>query len=123
MQQRKVQAMRQAKTLTGKPFSYEGALQTELKVHTKGSIVDISSEVITFVMGELMRAEETAMGASRDDPIPGSLGDKLKSEMGRSPQVLSYLIPLLQEVGFCTAVKQGRAFVIRRPMRQRSRGR
>ena len=112
--------MRQSKTLTGKSFSYEGALQTELKVHTKGSTVDISSEVITFVMGELMRTEETAMGACRDNPTPGSLGDKLKSEMGTSPQVLSYLIPLFQEVGFCTAVKQGRAFIVRRPTRQRS---
>ncbi len=112
--------MRQSKTLTGKPFSYEGALQTELKIRTASSVVDISSDVITFVMGELERGEENAMGACRDNPSPGSLGDKLKREMGTSPQVLSYLIPLLQEVGFCTAFKQGRAYVVRRPMRRRT---
>jgi hypothetical protein len=52
------------------------------------------------------------MGACRDNPVRGSLGEKLRGQR-RSPQLLSYVIPLLAEQDFCKYFKRGRRYIVR----------
>lgn len=51
------------------------------------------------------------MGACRDSPARGSLGEKVRSQR-KSPQLLSYVIPVLAEEGFCRYYKRGRRYII-----------
>lgn len=110
-------------TVTGKPFAYEGDLSGGLVVYpTKwddwtqlsGGRVPIPAEGIRFIRGEIRRARLIAMGACRDNPARGSLGDKLR-QIRKPAQWLSYVIPLLREAGFCDASKQGKgkAYIVR----------
>jgi hypothetical protein len=64
-----------------------------------------------LVLSTLAEKGRALMGASRDNPPPNSLGDVLKRR-GITPQLLSYLVPVLIEAGFCTSGKSGRAFVL-----------
>lgn len=82
------------------------------RIEPSGSKVRIPSHAIDFIRGETRKAGEIAMGACRDNPSPGSLGEKLRQQ-GKSPQFLSYVIPLLTKEGFCTYFKEGRRYVIR----------
>lgn len=81
-------------------------------IEPSGSKVRIPSHTIDFIRAEIRKAGEIAMGACRDNPSPGSLGEKLRQQ-GKSPQFLSYVIPLLAKEGFCTYSKEGRSYVIR----------
>ena len=113
--------MKRSNTVTGKRFYYEGSISADLMVYPtdragvkrSGTKVRIPSQAIDFIRAELRKAAEIAMGACRDSPSPGSLGEKLLRQQRRSPQFLSYVIPLLIEEGFCTCFKQGRLYVIR----------
>jgi hypothetical protein len=51
------------------------------------------------------------MGANRKPRAANSVGETLYEKHGISPQVMSYILPLLIEEGFCTASDQ-RPFVI-----------
>ena len=112
--------MKEAKTLKGKVFWYDGNLTEGLLVYpTKkdnesftGTIVKISKDEIDFIKKEIRLHTEIPMGACRDNPKKGSLGEKLKRRK-KSPQILSYVIPLLKEEGFCRTFKDGRAFIVR----------
>ena len=53
------------------------------------------------------------MGASRKPLVKDSVGETLSVKHGESPQVISYVLPLLIEEGFCT-VSNGKPFVIHR---------
>jgi hypothetical protein len=107
-------------TVTGKPFAYEGDLTAGLVVYPtgddrtelSGKTLRIPAEGILFIRREIESARSIAMGACRDNPAHGSLGDKLR-QRGSSPQWLSYVVPLLREDGFCDAFKQGRGYVVR----------
>ena len=109
-----------AATVTGKRFYYDESISGDLIVYPtdrdgiepSGSKVRIPSHAIDFIRGEIRKAGEIAMGACRDNPSPGSLGEKLRQQ-GKSPQFLSYVIPLLTKEGFCTYFKEGRRYVIR----------
>jgi len=102
-----------AATVTGKRFYYDESISGDLIVYPTdrdgieptGSKVRIPSHAIDFIRGEIRKAGEIAMGACRDNPSPGSLGEKLRQQ-GKSPQFLSYVIPLLTKEGFCTHFKE-----------------
>ena len=112
--------MNQSTTVTGKRFYYTGSLSSGLVVYPtgkdgvgrSGGQVPVSARGITFIRDEIRRAGEIAMGACRDNPSTGSLGYKLLS-WGRSPQWLSYVIPLLAEEGFCEFYREGTRYMVR----------
>jgi hypothetical protein len=108
-------------TLRGKVFYYKGNLQQGLSVYftekdnstRTENKVKISKEVIDYIKKEIQKCGDIAMGACRDKPPPNSLGAKLK-KMGISPQVLSYVIPLLKKVGFCSTYKVRNAYIVKK---------
>jgi hypothetical protein len=53
------------------------------------------------------------MGANRKPLVANSVGETLSLEHRVSPQVMSYVLPLLVEEGFCS-VSEGKPFVIYR---------
>jgi hypothetical protein len=53
------------------------------------------------------------MGASRKPLVADSVGEKLAEQHGVSPQVMSYVLPLLIEEGFCK-VSGGKPYTIYR---------
>ncbi len=113
--------MKKLSTLSGRPFQYKIHPDGELIVYISdrnGEPQDRTAIVITpytinLVSNAIRKHSEIAMGASRDNPPPRSLGALIKEE-NQSPQQLSYLIPILIEAGECDARREGRAFVIQR---------
>lgn len=111
--------MKRSTTVTGKPFYYEGDVSHALTVHPtdkeglhrSGGKVLIPAHGIDFIRAEIRKARIIPMGACRDNPSSGSLGDRLR-ERGKSPQWLSYVIPLLAEEGFCEFFKEGRRYMV-----------
>jgi len=109
-----------AATVTGKRFDYKEDISGDLIVYPtdkdgielSGSKVHIPSHTIDFIRDEIRRAGEIAMGACRDNPSPGSLGEKLLHQH-KSPQFLSYVIPVLTKKGFCSYFKEGKRYMIR----------
>lgn len=94
--------MPQSKTIMGKAFNYSGSLQAGLVVHKRVDVA-ISTTVIQFIRDEIDRRSPVRMGACRDNPSPGSVGEALLKKLNASPQNLSYVVPLLIADGFCTA--------------------
>ena len=105
--------MKHSETLMGKPFGYEGSLGTGLVVHAGSSVISIAAASIVFVRNEIEHRSPVLMGASRNPLVKGSLGESLRLETGKSPQFLSYVVPLLVEEGFCR-VTPSRPYLITR---------
>lgn len=112
--------MKTLTTLTGNKFQFKGNLDEELIVYpyNKGQqpqmkfALAITLYTTNLIKDAIKQKEKILMGASRDKPPKGSLGDLLKIEQ-QTPQQLSYLIPILIEAGYCDFIKEGNAFVIR----------
>jgi len=112
--------MKRANTVKGKPFYYGGSVSEDLIVYPtdkdgvkrSGTQDPIRSQEINFIRVEIREAGEIPMGACRDNPSRGSLGEKLRQQH-KSPQLLSYVIPLLTEEGLCAYFKEGRRYMIR----------
>ena len=66
-----------------------------------------------MIRGEILKRSPVLMGANRMPLVRNSIGETLWTEYKVSPQVMSYVLPLLVEEGFCT-VSDGKPFVIRR---------
>jgi hypothetical protein len=98
------------KTLLGNPYEYTGTLATGIVVN---SATKISAEIIRVIRDEIMERSPVLMGASRAPLVADSVGETLKVKYGKSPQMMSYVLPLLIEEGFC-AVSDRRPFVIHR---------
>jgi len=62
----------------------------------------------------IKRTGSIKMGACRDNPSKGSLGEILQSA-GKSPQYLSYVLPLLGEKGkkLISHYKEGRSYWVK----------
>ena len=102
------------KTVTGKPFEYCGTLATGITVffkppHTK----KVKPEIVRIIRDEITKRSPVLMGANRKPLVPDSIGETLALKYSESPQVMSYVLPLLIEEGFCT-VSDGKPFVIHR---------
>ena len=93
--------MSSARTLIGVEFQYSGSLDTGLIVHKKIDI-PISANIIQMIRGEIEKRSPVLMGACRDNPTRDSIGDILLNNR-YSPQISSYVVPLLIEEGFCKA--------------------
>ena len=107
-------------TFTGKRFYYDGELNTGLKIYPlddennkTGTIVRIDADTILFVKKVINDKGNIKMGACRDKPSPQSLGEMI-SKRGKSPQWLSYMLPLLEEENFLTHYKEGRCFWVKK---------
>jgi hypothetical protein len=103
-----------AKTVTGKPFQYSGSLATGITVYFKPPHKKmISSSVIQVIRDEITKRSPVLMGANRDPLVADSVGETLAERHNESPQVMSYVLPLLIEEGFCTVSDQ-KPFLIRK---------
>jgi len=112
--------VKKSQTVTGKRFYYEGDLAHGLIVstsddqgHAKEYVkIHIRTDTVGIIKNEIRMSRGITMGACRDNPTPGSLGYKLLHQHNKSPQNLSYVIPLLVEEGFCTTSKHGRSYIV-----------
>jgi len=100
-------------TVTGIRFDYSGSLATGLVISFKNSAMKISPETIRIVRNEITKRSPVLMGANRKPLVADSVGEALWLKHRRSPQVMSYVLPLLIEEGFCS-VSDRKPFVIRR---------
>lgn len=90
-------------TITGVPFEYSGSLSTGLVVSFKNSALKITPDTVRIIREEITRRSPVLMGANRKPLVANSVGETLAVSHGISPQVMSYVLPLLIEEGFCTA--------------------
>ena len=101
-----------AKTVTGKSFEYSGSLATGLTIFFKPPHKKkISVETINIIRQEITKRSPVLMGANRQPLVADSVGETLALKHNESPQVMSYVLPLLIAEGFCT-VSDGKPFVI-----------
>jgi hypothetical protein len=100
-------------TITGVRFDYSGSLATGLVVSFRTSAVKISPNTITIIRNEITKRSPVLMGANRKPLVPDSVGEALWLKHRTSPQVMSYVLPLLIEEGFCT-VSDSKPYVIYR---------
>lgn len=92
--------MKRGKTLTGVDYKYSGSLEKNLVIYK--SKFPVPRKTIDAIRLEIQRQSPVLMGACRDNPNPYSIGRALLDRK-ICPQVLSYVVPLLIEEGFCKA--------------------
>jgi hypothetical protein len=73
----------------------------------------IKPETIRIIRDEITKRSPVLMGANRKPLVADSVGETLWLEHRTTPQVMSYVLPLLVEEGFCT-VRDRKPFVIHR---------
>ncbi len=105
--------MPKSKTVTGVDFKYTGSLDSGLVVHFEKSVLKITPEIVKVIRDEISKRSPVLMGACRKPRVPNSIGETLWTKCKVSPQVMSYVVPLLVEEGFCT-VSDSKPFVIHR---------
>jgi hypothetical protein len=75
--------------------------------------------ILNLVRTKIRHSGEAGIviGASRNDPPAGSLGDALRNE-GLSPQLLSYVVAYLAHKGYCRIdpSRPGRACILEAPL-------
>jgi hypothetical protein len=98
------------RTLQGNQFRYTGSLAAGLVVSFNFTAMKISPEIIRVIRAEITKRSPVLMGTSRK---PDSIGETLWTKHHVTPQVLSYVVPLLVEQGFCTVTAR-KPFIIRR---------
>lgn len=106
-------------TFTKKIFHYDGNLNSYLDIYTvndngieTGTKVRVDNDTILFIRNTIKQRGEIKMGACRDNPSSGSLGELLIRK-GKSPQYLSYVLPLLEEAGIIKHFKTGNAYWVK----------
>ena len=87
-------------TLTGKDFEYSGSLDAGLIIHKRVDVI-IKAEIVRIIRTEIQNRSPVLMGACRTPLVGDSVGETLSMDHHVSPQVLSYVVPLLVEEGFC----------------------
>lgn len=112
--------MKHGTTFKGKAFFYEGNISSSLTIYPvdkdgspTGTKVEIDRATIELVKKTIGDKGRIQMGACRDNPAKQSLGEMLYNRK-KSPQWLSYILPLLEENGFITHYKEGNAFWVKR---------
>lgn len=104
-----------ATTVTGTRFEYSGSLSEGLTLYfSSGHRTRVSTDTIAIVRREITRRSPVAMGANRSPLVRDSVGETLQRDHGVSPQVLSYVLPLLIEEGFCTATRSKPEIITKR---------
>jgi hypothetical protein len=103
-----------SKTIMGKSFEYSGTLATGITVFFKPPHKKvIPPETVRVIRAEITKRSPVLMGANRDPLVSNSVGETLAERYNESPQVMSYVLPLLVEEGFCT-VSDHRPYIIYR---------
>ncbi len=105
--------MPRGNTLMGVHLEYTGSLATGLIVSFRNSALKIPPEVVRIIRHEITSRSPVLMGANRKPLVANSVGETLAEKHGVSPQVMSYVLPLLVAEGFCT-VNDRKPFVIYR---------
>jgi hypothetical protein len=101
-------------TLMGRTFEYSGTLATGITVFFKPpSKKLITSAIIRVIKAEITSRSPVLMGACVKPLVADSIGETLALKHSETPQVMSYILPLLVEDGFCT-VSDRKPFVIHR---------
>jgi hypothetical protein len=91
------------KTVTGKTFEYSGSLDTGIIVYFHPPYKKkISPEIIRIIRREIINRSPVFMGANRKPLVADSVGETLSLKFNETPQVMSYVLPLLVNEGFCT---------------------
>jgi hypothetical protein len=93
--------MPRARTITGKEFEYFGSLDTGLMVQFKNTAMKITPDIVRVIRNEISRRSPVLMGACYKPLVADSVGETLWMEHGVTPQVMSYVLPLLVEEKFC----------------------
>jgi len=99
-----------AKTLTGKSFEYSVSLANGLTVFFKPPHKKkIPVEIINVIRQEITKRSPVLMGANRQPLVGDSVGETLALKHNESPQVMSYVLPLLRRCpgGSCRLVGGG----------------
>jgi len=106
-------------TFNGKMFHYIGGLDRGLHVFTvndkgveTGTVVNIDGNTILFIKDLVRQYGEIKMGACRDNPSRNSIGEKL-SHLNKSPQLSSYVLPLLEREGYLTHLVKNNAIWVK----------
>ena len=109
--------MHKGVTFKGKPFFYDGNINSFLKVYPSddqgmptNTIIQIDEQTINLIRRIVKEKSPIKMGACRDNPSPNSL----LFDQRKSPQWLSYILPLLEIEGFLTHYSEGNAFWVRK---------
>ena len=98
-------------TVQGSVSKYSGSLVAGIVVSFNHTRLRISPEVISFIRAEIMARSPVLMGTCRKPLALSSLGEALYSQHHVTPQVVSYVVPLLIEEGLCT-VSQRKPFIV-----------
>lgn len=98
-------------TVTGVRFGYSGSVATGQAVLFRSSALKITAETVKIIRHEITARSPVLMGANRKPLVADSVGDTLWLRHKTSPQVMSYVPPLLVKEGFCT-VSDRKPFVI-----------
>jgi hypothetical protein len=93
--------MPRSKTITGKEFEYTGSLDAGLTMQFRKTTLKIAPEIVRVVRSEIAKRSPVLMGACFKPLVADSVGETLWLEHKISPQVMSYVLPLLIEEGFC----------------------
>jgi len=78
-----------------------------------GNRKKISREIVDVIRREVESRSPVLMGANRSPLVQNSIGETLSVRYKETPQVMSYVLPLLVEEGFC-AVSNKKPFMIRK---------
>ncbi|MGA2223607.1 MAG: hypothetical protein ABSH41_04095 [Syntrophobacteraceae bacterium] len=106
---------RTATTFKGKLFNHTDSIASSLNIFTlddngnETGFVRINEDTLSYIKTLILEKKNIKMGACRDNPSQTSLGIYLRG-MKRSPQLLSYLLPLLDTEGYLEHYKSGNAF-------------
>lgn len=92
--------MKKAQTVRGVPFKYEGSLQDGLTILFKTTTLKISTNLIQVIRREISSRSPVRMGANRKPLVLDSVGETIREKHKASPQIMSYVVPLLVEEGF-----------------------
>lgn len=104
-----------AKTVMRKPFEHTGTLARGITVFFKPPHKKkITSEIVRVIRAEITKRSPVLMDANRDPLAADSVGETLALNRNESPQVMSYVLPLLIEEGFCT-VSDRKPYMIHKP--------
>jgi hypothetical protein len=73
----------------------------------------IRPETVAIIRNEITNRSPVRMVANRGPLVADSVGETLAEKYNETPQVMSYVLPLLVEEGFCT-VSDGKPYIIHR---------
>jgi hypothetical protein len=99
------------RTVQGNAFEYSGSLATGIVVLFHHTRLRISPNVISVIRAEIEARNPVLMGSCNKPLVPDSVGETLSVQHHVTPQVLTYVVPLLIEEGFCT-VNDRKPFII-----------